>query len=108
MECGRSCISATGEWRLRPIGPGAFRTHIGLMGSVYAAETFEAAGRDLGSLDDAFGGGDFDGFCGWLGENIHRHGMRYRSGEITIQEELMRFFKDCSGRKNGLMAILSM
>ncbi|MEP6508711.1 MAG: carboxypeptidase M32 [Gemmatimonadales bacterium] len=52
------------------------------LGNVYSAQIFEAAGRDLGTLDDAFGQGDFDGFREWLRENIHRHGMRYRSGEI--------------------------
>lgn len=52
------------------------------LGNVYAAQIFEAAGRDLGSLDDAFAVGDFGGLREWLRENIHRHGMRYRSGEI--------------------------
>ncbi|MEP6509287.1 MAG: carboxypeptidase M32, partial [Gemmatimonadales bacterium] len=59
---------------------GYFPTY--MLGNVYAAQIFEAAGRDLGSLDDAFGQGDFDGFREWLRENIHRYGMRYRSGEI--------------------------
>jgi carboxypeptidase Taq len=52
------------------------------LGNVYAAQIFEAAGRELGSLDDAFAAGDFRGLGEWLRANIHRHGMRYRSGEI--------------------------
>jgi carboxypeptidase Taq len=52
------------------------------LGNVYAAQIFEAAGRDLGSLDDAFARGDFGGFREWLRTNLHRHGMRYRSGQL--------------------------
>jgi carboxypeptidase Taq len=53
------------------------------LGNVYAAQIFNAAERDLGSLDDAFAAGDFAGLRNWLGENVHRHGMRYRSHEIV-------------------------
>jgi Zn-dependent carboxypeptidase len=52
------------------------------LGNVYAAQIFEAASRELGSLDDAFTAGEFNTFREWLRSNIHRHGMRYRSGEI--------------------------
>lgn len=52
------------------------------LGNVYAAQILEAAGRQLGSLDDAFAVGDFNGLREWLRDTIHRHGMRYRSGEI--------------------------
>ena len=52
------------------------------LGNVYAAQIFNAAERDLGSLDDAFSAGDFSGLRGWLAEHIHRHGMRYRSHEL--------------------------
>lgn len=53
------------------------------LGNVYAAQIFNAAERDLGSLDGAFAAGDFAGLRQWLGENIHRHGMRYRSHAIV-------------------------
>jgi carboxypeptidase Taq len=52
------------------------------LGNVYAAQIYEAAARDLGSIDDAFARGNFTELREWLRENIHRHGMRYRSGEI--------------------------
>ena len=52
------------------------------LGNVYAAQIFDAAERDLGSLDDAFAAGDFGALRGWLAENIHRHGMRFRSHQI--------------------------
>jgi carboxypeptidase Taq len=53
------------------------------LGNVYAAQIFDAAGRSLGLLDETFARGDFGGFLGWLRQNIHRHGMRYRSSEIV-------------------------
>jgi carboxypeptidase Taq len=52
------------------------------LGNVYAAQIFEAADRELGLLDDAFAAGGFGRLREWLRENIHRHGMRYRSSEI--------------------------
>ena len=52
------------------------------LGNVYAAQIFEAAARDLESLDDAFATGDFSGLREWLRENIHRHGMRYGSSQL--------------------------
>ena len=52
------------------------------LGNVYAAQIFEAANREVGSIDDAFAAGNFSGLREWLRENIHRHGMRYKSGEI--------------------------
>ena len=52
------------------------------LGNIYAAQIFDAAERELGPLDDAFAAGDFGGLRRWLGENIHQHGMRYRSHQI--------------------------
>jgi carboxypeptidase Taq len=52
------------------------------LGNVYAAHIFRAAQGDLGSLDDAFGAGNFSSLLGWLHANVHRHGMRYRSSEL--------------------------
>ena len=53
------------------------------LGNVYAAQIFNAVERELGSLDDAFAAGDFNGLRNWLRLNVHRHGMRYRSHEIV-------------------------
>jgi carboxypeptidase Taq len=53
------------------------------LGNVYAAQLFAAAERDVGPLDDAFARGDFNGLRGWLRENVHRHGMRYRAAAIV-------------------------
>jgi carboxypeptidase Taq len=47
------------------------------LGNVYAAQLYDAAGRDLGDLDTAFARGDFTGLLGWLRDKVHRHGQRY-------------------------------
>ncbi len=41
-----------------------------------------AARRDLVGLDDDFRRGEFGRLKFWLGEKIHRHGGRYRAGEL--------------------------
>ncbi len=53
------------------------------LGNVYAAQLFAAAQRAVGPLDDAFALGDFGGLRRWLGENVHRHGMRYRADALV-------------------------
>ncbi|MFN2602181.1 MAG: carboxypeptidase M32 [Gemmatimonadaceae bacterium] len=49
------------------------------LGNIYAAQIFAAAERAIGPLEDAFAAGEFSELRRWLGENIHRHGMRFRS-----------------------------
>jgi carboxypeptidase Taq len=53
------------------------------LGNVYAAQLHAAAERDVGPLEETFARGDFRGLHGWLRENVHRHGMRYRAGAIV-------------------------
>jgi carboxypeptidase Taq len=53
------------------------------LGNVYAAQLFAAAERSIGPLEDSFANGDFSSLRRWLGENIHRHGMRYRAHAIV-------------------------
>ena len=52
------------------------------LGNVYAAQLFEAAEEAIGPLEDAFAAGDFSALRTWLGENVHRHGRRYRPASI--------------------------
>jgi carboxypeptidase Taq len=64
-------------------GIGYFPTYT--LGNLYAAQFMEAARRDLGgaeSLNEDFRRGRFDRLRGWLVENIHRHGQRFRAGEL--------------------------
>jgi carboxypeptidase Taq len=53
------------------------------LGNVYAAQLFAAAERALGPLEEAFAEGDFTTLRTWLGENVHRHGRRYKPAEIV-------------------------
>ncbi len=61
-------------------GIGYFPTYT--LGNLYAAQLMAAARRDLSGLDDDFRRGEFGRLKGWLGEKVHRHGGRYRAGEL--------------------------
>ncbi len=62
-------------------GIGYFPTYT--LGNLYAAQLMDAARRKFGaSLDDDFRRGEFGRLKDWLGRHIHRHGQRYRAGEL--------------------------
>jgi carboxypeptidase Taq len=61
-------------------GIGYFPTYT--LGNMYAAQLMDQARADLGDLDGDFRRGDFGRLKGWLGEKVHRHGQRYRAGEL--------------------------
>ena len=52
------------------------------LGNLYAAQLFDRARRDLPGLDGSFARGDFGELLTWLREKIHRHGQRYRPGQL--------------------------
>ncbi|OGC89172.1 MAG: peptidase M32 [candidate division Zixibacteria bacterium RBG_16_53_22] len=53
------------------------------LGNLYAAQFFAKAKSDLGNIEQSFAAGDFKGLLGWLRENIHKHGQRYRAEELV-------------------------
>jgi carboxypeptidase Taq len=53
------------------------------LGSVVAAQLFDAADGDIDGLDDAIRRGEFDPLREWLQEHIHRHGKRYETDELV-------------------------
>jgi len=53
------------------------------LGSVVAAQLFDAAERDLGGLDGRIREGEFDPLHEWLTEGIHRHGKRFETNELV-------------------------
>src|SRR5260370_324370 len=55
------------------------------LGNLYAAQFFEQAQSDLGDLPAQFARGEFIPLLNWLRENIHRHGKRYRAGELVLR-----------------------
>lgn len=55
------------------------------LGSMAAAQLFEAAERDLANLDGAFAEGEFGPLLGWLRDRVHRHGSRYTLDELLTR-----------------------
>jgi carboxypeptidase Taq len=61
-------------------GLGYFPTYT--LGNLYSAQFMEQARRDLPGLDDDFRAGRFGRLKGWLNQNLHVHGQRYRAGKL--------------------------
>lgn len=61
-------------------GIGYFPTYT--LGNLYAAQFMAQARRDLPSLDDDFRAGDFGCLLGWLRDNIHSQGQRFRAADL--------------------------
>jgi carboxypeptidase Taq len=68
------------HWSLGGIG--YFPTYT--LGNLYAAQFMAAAKRELGieATDEAFRRGEFGRLKEWLIQNLHRHGQRFRAGEL--------------------------
>ncbi len=62
-------------------GFGYFPTYA--LGNLYAAQFFEQAGKDIPDLLDRIAHNDNQPLLDWLRSNIHRHGQRYRAGELV-------------------------
>jgi carboxypeptidase Taq len=52
------------------------------LGNLYAAQFFAAAKEAIGDLDVNIRQGKHQPLLEWLRSNIHRHGKRYRAGEL--------------------------
>jgi carboxypeptidase Taq len=80
------------------------------LGNLYAAQFFEQARADLGDLDGQFARGEFGPLLGWLRENVHRHGKRYRAGELVQRvtgrplsaEPLLAYLRGKAGEVYGV------
>ncbi len=53
------------------------------LGSVMAAQLFDAAEREIDDLDATIADGEFDALHEWLSTNVHRHGSRYETNELV-------------------------
>lgn len=53
------------------------------LGNVYGAMMIETAKQAIPNLYDQVRRGEFSGLLGWLKENVHKHGMRYRGPELV-------------------------
>lgn len=63
-------------------GIGYFPTYT--LGNLYAAQFFERARMDLGDLERQLARGEFAPLKEWLRTKIHRHGQRYRAGDLVL------------------------
>ena len=55
------------------------------LGNLYSAQLFQKARKDMPDLDSHFERGEFAPLREWLRDNIHRHGRRYRSGDLCAR-----------------------
>jgi carboxypeptidase Taq len=53
------------------------------LGSVIAAQLYDAVERDIEGLDDRIRAGEFDALHEWLTENVHRHGKRFETNDLV-------------------------
>jgi len=53
------------------------------LGSVLAAQIFDAARADLEDVDGQVAAGEFDPLRDWLRGNVHRHGCRYTTPDLV-------------------------
>ena len=52
------------------------------LGNILSVQLFEAAQAKLGDLNAMFAQGEYGPLLGWLRENIHRHGKKYKPDEL--------------------------
>lgn len=52
------------------------------LGNLYAAQLWEKINADITDLPGQMSRGEFGQLLAWLRENIHRHGMRFKAGEL--------------------------
>jgi carboxypeptidase Taq len=75
------------------------------LGSVVAAQLFDAAERDIDGIEGQIRDGDFDPLHEWLTEHVHRHGKRYETNELvrraTDEDVAADAFVDYANEKYG-------
>jgi len=60
---------------------GYFPTNV--IGSVFAAQLWDAASADLPWIDDDLRAGDYRALCDWLRERVHQHGRALTPAEVV-------------------------
>ena len=73
----RGCLQDV-HWSFGLIG--YFPTYT--LGNLYAAQFWDAIGRDVPDRDGQIARGEFGAILSWTREHIHRHGRRYRAAEL--------------------------
>lgn len=73
----RGCLQDV-HWSMGAIG--YFPTYT--LGTLYAAQFFDAAKREIPGLEEGFAQGGFASLLRWLNERIHAHGRRFLPEEL--------------------------
>lgn len=73
----RGCLQDV-HWSMGAFG--YFPTYT--LGTLYAAQLFEAARAAIPGLEEGLAKGEFAPLLGWLNREIHAHGRRYLPGEL--------------------------
>ncbi|MBI5571408.1 MAG: carboxypeptidase M32 [Desulfomonile tiedjei] len=73
------------------------------LGNLYAAQFYRSAAHAFGDLDGAMTEGNFEGLRGWLREQIHSQGSRYRPRDlvktVTSEDLNPQYLVEYLGRK---------
>lgn len=73
----RGCLQDV-HWSMGAIG--YFPTYT--LGTLYAAQFYEAARKALPGVEEGFARGEFATLLEWLRTNVHAHGRRYKAAEL--------------------------
>ena len=76
----RGCLQDV-HWSMGAIG--YFPTYT--LGTLYAAQFWEAIERDVPDVERRVEGGDFAAVLGWLRDRVHRHGRRFPARELCLE-----------------------
>ncbi len=64
------------------------------LGSVMAAQLYDAAESSIDDLAEQIREGEFDALHEWLTDNVHRHGKRYQTNELVRRATGQEFTAD--------------
>ena len=94
------------HWAIGAIG--YFPTYS--LGTIYATQLYNTVKKAIPDLEDQFAAGNFKGLLGWLRNNIHSQGKRYRAtelikkvtGEGLNEDYFLKYLKQKYGKIYGL------
>jgi carboxypeptidase Taq len=80
------------------------------LGNLIACQWWEVIQRDIPEIEGQIGSGEFEPLLGWLRENIHQHGSKFKpnelieriTGESLTAAPYLRYLKDKFSQIYGL------
>jgi carboxypeptidase Taq len=77
------------------------------LGSIMAAQLYDAASEDIDDLEAKLRAGEFDSLREWLREHVHQHGARYETNDLvreaTGEDFTADYFLDYVTEKYGAL-----